>query len=117
MAELKESGKVIAKLDKVTGQSANGEWKKQDIVIETAGEYPKKICFTLWGDKVERLLNINIGDTITVFFNAESREYNDRWFTNLMAWKIEVNSKGGAATPPPANQKQEQTQGEGDLPF
>ncbi|MEO6692518.1 MAG: DUF3127 domain-containing protein, partial [Saprospiraceae bacterium] len=27
-----------------TGTGKNGEWKKQDIIVETEGQYRKKIC-------------------------------------------------------------------------
>ena len=47
------SGKVIKILPLVKGQGKNGEWKKQEIVIETPGQYPKPVCFSLWGDKID----------------------------------------------------------------
>ena len=31
---------------------------------------------------------------LKVFFEIDSREYNDRWFTNLKAWKVEELSSG-----------------------
>ena len=34
-----------------TGTGKNGEWKKQDIIFETDGQYPKKVCISIWGDK------------------------------------------------------------------
>jgi hypothetical protein len=35
-----------------TGTGKNGEWKKQNIIIETDGQYPKKVCISIWGDKI-----------------------------------------------------------------
>ena len=44
------SGKIIAILPLQSGTGRNGtEWKKQDYVIETHDQYPKKMCFNLWG--------------------------------------------------------------------
>jgi hypothetical protein len=31
-----------------TGTGKNGEWKKQDIIVETEGQYPKKVCISIW---------------------------------------------------------------------
>ncbi len=34
------------------------------------------------------LKNIEIGEKIEVFFNLSSREYNQRYYHNIDAWKI-----------------------------
>ncbi len=95
MAEI--NGKLNVVLEKVTGTNKTGnEWMKQDFVIETDGNYPKKICFSLWGDKIDMLNGINPGSNIKVSFDPESREYNNRWYTELRAWKIDA---AGAASP------------------
>ena len=36
-----------------TGMSKNGQWRKQDIIVETDSQYPKKICISIWGDKID----------------------------------------------------------------
>ena len=46
------TAKLIEVLAIQIGQGKNGEWKKQDIIVETDGQYPKKICISLWGDKI-----------------------------------------------------------------
>lgn len=83
------TGKVIKILPEQTGQGQFGKWVKQEFVIETTDKYPKKVCFTTWGDKTDDLKKIFPGDTVTVSFNPESREYNERWYTDLKAWKIQ----------------------------
>jgi hypothetical protein len=72
-----------------TGTGKNGEWKKQDIIIETDGQYPKKVCVSIWGDKINEQ-QLTIGNTLTIDFDIESREFSGRWYTDLKAWKIEV---------------------------
>ncbi len=112
MAEI--NGKVSTILEKVSGQSKNGgEWMKQEFVIETDGQYPKKVCFTLWGDKIDLLSSLNAGESIKVFFDPESREYNGRWYTDLRAWKIESGAQAANSgfTPPPP------VEGPADDPF
>ena len=72
------SGTVVALLPLQTGQGKNGVWKKQEFIIETPGQYPKKVCLSLWGEKVDEN-KVSIGDKITASVNLESREYNGRW--------------------------------------
>ncbi len=84
------SGKIIKKLDAVTGNSARGEWKKQEFIIETEDKYPKQVCISAWAEKVDELTKFNINDKVKLSLNAESREYNGRWYTDLRFWKIEM---------------------------
>ena len=81
------SGKIIELLAVKSGQSANGEWRKQEYVLETDGQYPKKVCFMAWGDKIDQF-NIKQGETLAVSIDLESREYSGRWYTDVKAWKV-----------------------------
>ena len=91
-------GKLIKVLPEVTGQGKNGAWNKQEFVIETLdSQYPKKVCLTAWGDKAGDLKQFADGDTLKATFSAESREYNDRWYTELRAFRIELTD--GASDP------------------
>jgi hypothetical protein len=97
-------GKLSKILESESGISkAGNQWKKQDFVIETADQYPKKVCFTLFNDKVSMLTGFSAGDEVEVSFDVESREYNNKYFHNLNAWKIERagdKRAGGDFTPP-----------------
>ena len=86
-------GKVVQILPLASGMGKNGEWKKQEFILETPGQYPKKVCITLWGDKIDEA-KMTEGDEIKASIDVESREYNGRWYTDVKAWKIE---KGAAA--------------------
>ena len=76
-----------------TGTSKNGEWKKQDIIVETDGQYPKKVCVSIWGDKINEG-QLQIGNILQIDFDIESREYNSKWYTDIKAWKIEMAVTG-----------------------
>ena len=89
---LEITGKLIKILQEQTGSGKNGPWVKQEFVIETADQYPKKICCAAWGDKAASVKDFPLGTTLTVAFNVESREYNERWYTELRAWKIDVQA-------------------------
>ena len=85
------TGTVVSLLPMQSGQGKNGTWKKQEFIIETPGQYPKKVCLSLWGEKVDET-RIAVGEKITASINIESREYNGRWYTSIKAWKIEKNA-------------------------
>jgi hypothetical protein len=88
---LEVSGKVFRILNEQKGTSAGGkDWIKQDFVIETEDQYPKKIAITAMGDKiVPSVKGLKLGQLVTVHINIESREYQDKWFSNVNAWRID----------------------------
>jgi hypothetical protein len=111
------SGTVAALLPMQSGQGKNGTWKKQEFIIETPGQYPKKVCLSLWGDKVDEN-KLSIGEKITASINIESREYNGRWYTDVRAWKIAKDgSPGREMAPPPDESLMPETNSSDDLPF
>lgn len=116
---LEISGKVDQVLEKVSGEGRNGTWIKQTFVMETEGQYPKKVCFDAWGDKVDTVQNLKPGDPVTVHFDIESREYNGRWYTNAKLWKLDVGSSHGGDIPgaPPPIEYIPEDQDDDDLPF
>ncbi len=95
-------GRVIQLLALQTGEGKNGAWKKQDFVIETEGQYPKKVCISAWGDKINESA-LQIGNDVNVSFDIESREYNGRWYTDVKAWKIESLSASSFEAAPAAS--------------
>lgn len=124
------SGKIIQLLPKQTGQGKNGTWEKQEYVLETEGQYPKKVCFNLWGDRISKF-SLKEGDQVTVSFDLESREYSGRWYTDVRAWNVARKSGATAETPAASaggenldfnpfddgNDPFASSGGDGDLPF
>ncbi len=96
-------GKLVQLLAPQEGVSTRGAWKKQEFVIETTEQYPKKICIGCWNEKADELANYNTGDMMRVSVNIESREYNSRWYTDIKAWRIESMSQQAAQPAAPAN--------------
>ncbi len=82
------TGQIIAILSKVTGQSAKGQWEKQEYVIEIPGKYPKKVCFTIFGADKIASINIQQGGNYTVSFDIDAREYKGRWFNSINAYAV-----------------------------
>ncbi|MCL1822005.1 MAG: DUF3127 domain-containing protein [Prolixibacteraceae bacterium] len=99
---LSVKGKLVKILKEETGVSRAGNaWKKQDFIIETNDQYPKKICFTLFNDKVNLIEGLPEGTEIDVSFDVESREFNGKYYHNLNAWKIDRQSQDVGFSPPP----------------
>ena len=99
-----------------TGSGKNGEWKKQDIIVETDGQYPKKVCISIWGDKINEG-QLQIGNLLQIDFDIESREYNGRWYTDIKAWKIEVADGSSNKTETVAYESEHNTMEDDILPF
>ena len=112
------TAKLVQLLPIQTGTGKNGQWKKQDIIVETEATYPKKICVSVWGDKIDTN-GFQPGNLLKIDFDVESREFNGRWYTDVKAWKIEV--AGGSSSPAPekitGNIGSENMDNDDDLPF
>ena len=113
--------KLVQLLPLQSGTGKNGEWKKQDIIVETDGTYPKKVCVSIWGDKINTG-QLQVGRTLNISFDVESREYNGRWYTDVKAWKVEAAEGGSAPAAQVANKEEDFhgtsfTSSDDDLPF
>lgn len=93
-------GKVIAVLNPREGTSRAGNaWKAQEYVIETIEQYPKKMCFEIFGsDRIAQFENVlQVGNNVRVSFDIDARQWQDRWFNSIRAWKVELVDNAAAA--------------------
>lgn len=98
---MKIEGKFIKTLQKVEGETERGPWVRGGFVIETFGDYPRKIAFSLFGeDRVKMTDSLTEGQPVEVYFNPESREYGDKWYTDLKATNVRPMSSAAPATAP-----------------
>ena len=113
-------GRIIIVHSVENGMSKSGKaWAKQSFVIETAGQYPKKIALTLWGEEKINQYDLQPGRDITAHLELESREYNGRWYTDVKAWKVEPAGAAGTVDRIPDDNVhfEEGPMEGGDLPF
>lgn len=76
-------GKLMLLLPETRGESARGPWARGGFVIETEEQFPRKVAFSVWGeDKLAALKTLPLGTTVKITFTIESREYNERWYTD-----------------------------------
>ena len=86
-------GKIVQVLPTQTINGKNGANHKQEFILETGGQYPKKVCISLWGEQKINKYDLEVGLVISVYIDAESREHNGKWYTELKAWKISWDSQ------------------------
>ena len=91
-------GKIIQVLPEQGGTSKSGNpWKSQSYVLETQEQYPRKVCFELFGEERIKSNPCKIDDIVTVSFDIESREFNGRWYTSIRAWRVQQGAVAGTS--------------------
>lgn len=81
-------GKVVQVLPIEGGTSRNGnQWSKASLIAEIAENprYPKKIKISNMKN-AEAFSKLAIGSEVTFKVEIESREYNNRWYTEVNCW-------------------------------
>ena len=73
-------------------ESKTASFQTREFVIQTQEQYPQYVKFQLVQDRCGSIDAFQEGDQINVFFDLRGREWQEKYFTNLQAWKIE---KGG----------------------
>ena len=83
-------GKVIQNLGVQNGTSKSGKaWSKAEIVIETDGQYPKKVKLSNLKN-AEEFGRISVGSEGVFQIEIESREYQGRWYTDVNCWNWKI---------------------------
>ena len=68
---------------------AGKDWIKSLAIIETDGQYPKKIAVELGKEElINKITDLKLGSEVTIKVNIESREFNGRWFTSVKGWSL-----------------------------
>ena len=92
--------KATGRLHKIfETEQKSASFSVRDFVIEVADEkFPQMVKFQLTQDKCALVDDYSEGDQITVDFDLRGREWNDKYFTNLNAWRIgRADAQEGAA--------------------
>lgn len=95
------TGKIIAVLPERSGVSARSgaEWRCATYVLETMEQYPRKMCFEVFGSDRIQQMNIQAGQSYTISFDIDAHEYQGRWFNSIRAWKAEAPVAQPTAAP------------------
>lgn len=54
--------------------------------METMGNYPRKVKFTVFGEARIDQLRLTLGENYRISVDVESREYQGRWYTDVNAY-------------------------------
>lgn len=93
-------GRVIQSLGVQSGTSKAGKnWSKATIIIETEGQFPKKVALDNLKD-ADNFSKIPVGTMGVFHIEVESREYNSRWYTSVTCWKWEMDQAQPSAQQP-----------------
>ncbi|MBO7470060.1 MAG: DUF3127 domain-containing protein [Bacteroidales bacterium] len=97
-------GKVVQLGTLIEGNSPRGPWKKQELIIETVEQYPKKICLLCWNERVNDANSFFVGQTIKAQISIESREFNGKWYTDVRAFRFDLEQPAQQPAAQPMNQ-------------
>ena len=94
--------KLAAKLPVEEGTTKSGKgWRKQMFVVEDIdSQWPKKVALTAWNEVVDKLDKISEGNGVTCAIRIESREYKDKWYTDVVCWNVSAEGKTENAKQP-----------------
>lgn len=132
---LEVEGKYLKTLEPVSGEKNGKKWSKQFFVIEQFGQFPTPAQFQVWNERIN-LSQFKEGDMVKVMFDINSREWQERVYTDLTAFRvdrIDGSQQGGGQTaapqtaataapqsttpPPTVPEEQPKADGADDLPF
>lgn len=83
--------KIVSILPEIQGAS----WTKQEVVFESIEQGYKSLCAIVINKKVD-LTSFSESDEVCLDFFIESREYNQKWYTDFKVWKMELIKKGSS---------------------
>ena len=76
--------KFVKSLDRVEGENDHGAWVRGGMVVRTIGDNERLVALTTFGeDKTKLTQSFKTDDIVEVNFVPESREFGEKWFTDL----------------------------------
>lgn len=114
---LELTGKLVEKFEE---QQISDKFKKREFVLETSeNNFTEQIKFELVQDRTDLIDPYNIGEEVKVSFNLKGRKWNDKYFVNVQAWRIDragasvsQGSSSPEGYPPPPPPEEDEFMGE-----
>ena len=75
--------KILGNSEKVSDKLT-----KAQVVITTNEQYPQDIAIEFLNDKIDLLKNFKVGMNVVVGINLRGREYNGKYYNNIVGWRI-----------------------------
>lgn len=91
--ELILKGKItqVFPMEQGLSKSTGNEWAKQSYLLETDEQYPRKVIYSVFGKQRIADCEVQVGDAVKAYIDIESREFQGRWYTNVNAYKVELD--------------------------
>ena len=87
--------KFVKALDIVSGESDRGAWCRGGMVVRTLDDREQLVAFTAFGEeKCAKCKELEVDDIVTVAFQPESREFGDKWYTDLRLSSVQLVGAG-----------------------
>lgn len=113
MSEIVLSGQITAILPAQQGvsQRTGQPWVSQEYVLcHEPGQYPRSVCFRVFGqDKIQQM-NIQMGESLTVHLNIDAKQGQKGYFNTIDCWKVERQVQQQAVPQQPQYQQPVQQQ-------
>ena len=108
----------VTKTNERSGEKNGKEWRVSNFLIETKGQYPKKVLLEGFNAIATTVDSLSEGDEVEVLFEPEAKEFNGKWYNSIKCFKLELLTKKAKSTTS-ANKKSKVVDEEevGDLPF
>ena len=92
---MKLIAKFVKSLDVISGESDRGTWYRGGMVVRTLFDSEQLVAFTAFGEeKCAKCEAFKVDDIVSVTFQPESREYNDKWYTDLRLIGVSLVGQG-----------------------
>ena len=97
---LEFTGQVLKVLPLRSGVGKNGPWSRATVVFEVRnGRYLDKISCEN-SNEAEKFAKLQVGQTVHIKADVSSREYQDKWYTSIVAYNFEVEGQQPAPAQP-----------------
>ena len=64
-------------------------FNKRDIVLTVSdGKYDQDVKVSFMKERTELVANLEEGEDITVSYNIRGSEYNEKYYVELIGWKV-----------------------------
>lgn len=80
---------AVLPLEHGVSKTSGNPWSKATIVVETIGQYPKKVALSNMKN-AEEFAKLPIGTQGVFKIDVESREYNGRWYSDIRCYAYEI---------------------------
>lgn len=90
--------KFVKALDVISGETERGQWCRGGMVVRTLDDREQLVAFTAFGEeKCKACSALKIDDVVQVSFQPESREFGEKWFTDLRLISVQLIGSGVAS--------------------